>query len=159
MRKVTYGAACSLDGFIAGPGGAMDWLHWSDDVTRLMAETWSKTDAVLIGRKTWEVSAESGGGGEGAMAGVEGYVFSRTLTELPAGTGATLVRTERQSEAAFQLDRWREVFGSRLAVEVQLHHAGGHEAAKELWECYLEGPESGSDPAGWRTELNRPLTG
>jgi error-prone DNA polymerase len=32
-------------------------------------------------------------------------------------------------DAVYQLDRWREVFGSRLAVEVQLHHAGGHEAA------------------------------
>jgi effector-binding domain-containing protein len=28
-----------------------------------------------------------------------------------------------------------------------------------LWESYAEGPESGSDPAGWRTELNRPLVG
>jgi error-prone DNA polymerase len=32
-------------------------------------------------------------------------------------------------DAIYHLDRWREVFGSRLAVEVQLHHAGGHEAA------------------------------
>ena len=29
--------------------------------------------------------------------------------------------------------------------------------AKELWEVYAAGPESGSDPATWRTELNRPL--
>jgi effector-binding domain-containing protein len=27
-----------------------------------------------------------------------------------------------------------------------------------LWESYAAGPESGNDPAGWRTELNRPLT-
>ena len=33
----------------------------------------------------------------------------------------------------------------------------GHKAAPELWEIYAAGPESGSDPAGWRTELNRPL--
>jgi len=26
MRLVTYGAACSLDGFIARPDGAVDWL-------------------------------------------------------------------------------------------------------------------------------------
>ncbi|MEP6899208.1 MAG: GyrI-like domain-containing protein [Rhodanobacter sp.] len=31
-------------------------------------------------------------------------------------------------------------------------------AAPDLWECYVAGPASGSDPAGWRTELNRPLT-
>lgn len=33
----------------------------------------------------------------------------------------------------------------------------GLEPAKELWEVYAAGPESGSDPAGWRTELTRPL--
>ena len=27
----------------------------------------------------------------------------------------------------------------------------------ELWEIYAAGPESGSDPSAWRTELNRPL--
>jgi effector-binding domain-containing protein len=31
--------------------------------------------------------------------------------------------------------------------------------AGELWEIYAAGPESGADPAGWRTELNRPLAG
>jgi effector-binding domain-containing protein len=33
----------------------------------------------------------------------------------------------------------------------------GHAPAGDLWECYLVGPESGQDPANWRTELNRPL--
>lgn len=33
----------------------------------------------------------------------------------------------------------------------------GHTAAENLWEFYVAGPESGDDPAGWRTELNRPL--
>jgi effector-binding domain-containing protein len=27
----------------------------------------------------------------------------------------------------------------------------------DLWECYIEGPESSPDPSGWRTQLNRPL--
>jgi effector-binding domain-containing protein len=29
--------------------------------------------------------------------------------------------------------------------------------APDLWECYVVGPESGPDPAAWRTQLNRPL--
>lgn len=33
----------------------------------------------------------------------------------------------------------------------------GHRPAPNLWECYLQGPESGPDSATWRTELNRPL--
>lgn len=33
----------------------------------------------------------------------------------------------------------------------------GLTATGELWECYLTGPETGSDPTAWRTELNQPL--
>jgi effector-binding domain-containing protein len=36
--------------------------------------------------------------------------------------------------------------------------ASGHKPAADLWEVYVAGPESGSDPAEWRTELNWPLT-
>ena len=35
--------------------------------------------------------------------------------------------------------------------------AEGHPPAPDLWECYVAGPESSSDAAEWRTELNRPL--
>jgi hypothetical protein len=28
---------------------------------------------------------------------------------------------------------------------------------ESLWECYLVGPESSSDPAQWCTQLHRPL--
>ncbi|HEY1986203.1 MAG TPA: GyrI-like domain-containing protein [Terracidiphilus sp.] len=30
--------------------------------------------------------------------------------------------------------------------------------SEEIWERYLIGPESGSDPAKWRTELNREVS-
>ena len=29
----------------------------------------------------------------------------------------------------------------------------------DLWESYLQGPETDADPATWRTELNQPLLG
>jgi error-prone DNA polymerase len=51
------------------------------------------------------------------------------LTGPSSGELATLITTGRKVEAAYELDRWRDVFGHRLAVEVQLHHAGGNEAA------------------------------
>ena len=34
----------------------------------------------------------------------------------------------------------------------------GHTATPDLWECYLAGPESSSDPASWCTELTQPVT-
>src|SRR5687767_1210336 len=51
------------------------------------------------------------------------------LTGASTGELATLLATGRKVEADYELDRWRNVFGHRLAVEVQVHHAGGHKAA------------------------------
>jgi hypothetical protein len=47
MRKVTYGAACSLDGYLARTDDRVDWLHWSEDVDRITGEYWPGVDAVL----------------------------------------------------------------------------------------------------------------
>lgn len=83
MRTVTYGAACSLDGFITGGDGAIDWLHFSGDVQEITAAYWATIDTVLMGRKTWDVAIAMGGGpGGGEMAGITTYVFSRTLKAI-----------------------------------------------------------------------------
>lgn len=107
MRKVIYGGACSLDGFLAGPGGELDWLHFSKDAQAIMAETWKSMDAMLFGRKTWELAqgAQGGGGGKRGKSGKGGkaaagapkagpasYLFSRTLALAPGGM--TLVRDD-----------------------------------------------------------------
>ena len=88
MRTVTYGAACSLDGFIAGPDGSVDWLHYSKDVQKIMATYWKTVDTMLIGRKTWEVgqrmAAEQGVDAGGPVSGITTYLFSRTMRSAPA---------------------------------------------------------------------------
>lgn len=81
MRKVIYGGACSLDGFLTGPDGELDWLRFSKDVQKVMAETWAAADTILFGRKTWEEAVARGGGP--SMPGVKAYLFSRTLTTSP----------------------------------------------------------------------------
>lgn len=35
--------------------------------------------------------------------------------------------------------------------------ANGHSPAQDLYQCFVAGPESGPDPARWRTELIKPL--
>lgn len=74
-RRLRYQVAMSLDGFIAGPGGEADWIVMdpSMDFDALFAEF----DTLVMGRKTHEVMA--GQGGQGAIPGVEAFVFSRTL--------------------------------------------------------------------------------
>jgi dihydrofolate reductase len=96
MRTVTYGAACSLDGFIAAADGGIDWLHFSRDVQDIMATYWATVDTILMGRKTWDVSVAMGGGPVKSRKRAKGpatYVFSRTLTRDPA-PGVQLVSSD-----------------------------------------------------------------
>jgi dihydrofolate reductase len=92
-RKVIYGGACSLDGYIIGKDHAMDWLHMSKDVEDIMRKTWAATDTVLVGRKTWEFAKAMGGGGEVPDLKVKSYLFSRTLKSI-AETDIELVTTD-----------------------------------------------------------------
>jgi len=91
MRTVTYGAACTLDGFIAGKDGEIDWLHMSKDVSQIMREYWKSVDTILMGRKTWDVALKMGGGG--SSPGMRTYVFSRTLGSIDSD-GVELVRDD-----------------------------------------------------------------
>jgi error-prone DNA polymerase len=50
------------------------------------------------------------------------------LTGPASGELATLVRAGRRADALRHLAGWREVFGDRLAVEIQRHEAGASEA-------------------------------
>jgi dihydrofolate reductase len=77
VRKITYGGAASLDGYFARKNDEMDWLLWSDELRTVMSEYWGTIDTILMGRRTYEVSRQMGGGGKGAKMNT--YVFSRTL--------------------------------------------------------------------------------
>ncbi len=130
MRTVTYGAACSLDGFITGPDKALDWLHYSKDVSEVMAEYFKSIDTMLMGRKTW-VDAQAMAGGESqppdeAFAGIQTYVFSRTLERLP-DPRARLVR----DDAAEFVRSLKKQPGRGICV------MGGGELARSLFEADL----------------------
>ena len=51
------------------------------------------------------------------------------LTGPATGPIAAIVRAGDRANARRMLDEWRDVFGDRLAVEVQLHYTGGAEGA------------------------------
>jgi dihydrofolate reductase len=75
MRKVVYGGAMSLDGYIAGPNGEYDWIVMDPDID--FGEMTTRFDTFLIGRKTFEAMQRMGGGPP--MPGITNIVFSRTL--------------------------------------------------------------------------------
>ena len=78
MRRVRYGVAMSLDGYIAGPSGESDWIVHDPDVD--FNEIFRRFDTLLIGRRTFEAMLQMGRGG-GSMPGVKSFVISRTMKQ------------------------------------------------------------------------------
>ena len=45
----------SLDGFVAGPNGEMDWIKVDDEMFDIGSKMTEDSDAVIYGRKTYEM--------------------------------------------------------------------------------------------------------
>jgi dihydrofolate reductase len=58
MRRLRYGVAASLDGFIAGPHGEYDWIVHDPAID--FAAMFAEFDTLLMGRRTYEVATEKG---------------------------------------------------------------------------------------------------
>ena len=58
MRQLVYGVAASLDGFVAGPDGAVDWIFPDSGID--FAAIYSRHDTLLMGRRTYEVARARG---------------------------------------------------------------------------------------------------
>ncbi|MCP3426498.1 dihydrofolate reductase family protein [Rothia sp. AR01] len=54
MRTLVYGMNVSLDGFVAAPGGDLDWSAPSDELFRWWLEQEQAMDLLLYGRRLWE---------------------------------------------------------------------------------------------------------
>src|SRR2546429_6906446 len=77
IGKVVVNRSMSLDGFIAGPGDAMDWVFdfvAPDEFSEIAAAT----GAMLVGRRTWEV----GNAMEADEPGSTDYPFSGPMFVL-----------------------------------------------------------------------------
>jgi dihydrofolate reductase len=89
MRRVRYRVATSLDGYIAGPKGEIDWIV--EDPTIDWASLFAGFDTALLGRRTYELTKQPGA--PGWPAGWRIYLFSRTLTP-EQDPDVTLVRKD-----------------------------------------------------------------
>mgnify|MGYP002633797651 CR=1 FL=1 len=65
MRKLKLQIQLSIDGYIAGPNGEMDWMiwNWDDELKNFVTEITESTDTIVLGRKlaqgfipNWEIS-------------------------------------------------------------------------------------------------------
>jgi dihydrofolate reductase len=75
VRKVVLGLGISLDGYIARPNGAVDFLFMPKDYS--MAPFFATIDTAIMGRKTLDVALKMGGGSISGSSMVT-YVFSRS---------------------------------------------------------------------------------
>jgi dihydrofolate reductase len=121
MRNLTYYVACSLDGFIARPGGSLDFFLMEGDHIEDIVESFPETvpthsrealgvrggnrvfDTVLMGRRTYEVGVREGI--VSPYAHLRQYLFSSTMeaspsaeVELVRGDPPALVRRLKQEE-------------------------------------------------------------
>ncbi len=55
MRNVIFLIHMSLDGFVAGPNGEMDWIVYNEEMEQYTHELHSTTDAAIYGRVTFQM--------------------------------------------------------------------------------------------------------
>ena len=116
MRKLIVAEFITLDGVIQAPGAADEdteggfahggWTHpyWHDDIGMHFDQAMQAADALLLGRKTWQIH---GGAFEPMPAGdpfgdvmnaVQKYVVSTTLKSAQAWRNSTLISGNMVSE-------------------------------------------------------------
>ena len=124
MRKVVLGLGISLDGYIARPDGAVDFLFMPKDYS--MAPFFATIDTAIMGRKTLDDAIKMGGGGSFAGSSVAYYVFSHSQ---PPGERNNVVFVN-QSPAVF-IRKLRKRRGKNIWL------MGGGELAREFLKADL----------------------
>ena len=122
MRRVLYRVAASLDGFIAGPNGEIDWIV--PDTTVDFASFYASVDTVLIGRRTYELTLQPGA--PRWPAGWRIYVCSRTLDAVQHPRVAVVSANVDTTVAALRAEPGRDIwlfgggslFASLLAADL-----------------------------------------
>lgn len=121
MTLVRYRVAASLDGYIAGPHGEIDWIV--HDPTIDFAEVYAGVDTVLLGRRTYELTQQPGAPPWPSNWRV--YVFSRTLraeahsgvTIVSANVGEAIATIRDQAQGDIWLFGGGELFASLLRID------------------------------------------
>ncbi len=142
MGKLVVGTFLTLDGVMQGPGGPEEdteggfehggWSvpYWGDDLMgEVIMESMGKADAVLLGRKTYEIFAGHWPkvGDDDPMAAklnsVQKYVASRSLDSVD-WQNTTLIKGDVAEEVAKLKDEKAEIQvpGSQNLIQTLLEH-------------------------------------
>jgi dihydrofolate reductase len=127
MRKVIFLMHLSLDGMVAGPGGEIDWIAYTNELEQYAHALHASTDAVIYGRVTYQMM-ESYFPSLLANSGMENGEEDGDLTHarwLEQATKYVFSRTLKSSE-------WRNTvfLGDNLAEEIKRLK---EQPGKDLW--------------------------
>ncbi|HJS17260.1 MAG TPA: dihydrofolate reductase family protein [Anaerolineales bacterium] len=131
MRKLIVAEFISLDGVIQAPGSADEdteggfvhggWTHpyWYDDIGAHFFQAMSEADALLLGRKTWQIHGAAfdpmpvGDPFGDVMNGIQKYVVSTTLQSADAWRNSTIIR----SNVVDEVRKLREQAGKNILMD------------------------------------------
>jgi dihydrofolate reductase len=121
MSKLLYGAAMSLDGFIAGAGGDMQWLNQHSGPNPIVGELIATVGALLIGKRTFtgddpNRGTEKEGAFGGAWSGPQ-FVLTHHAPDEPE-PGVTYLGDLGSAVAAAKAaagDKYVSIFGADVA--------------------------------------------
>ena len=88
MKKIIHQMSVSVDGYVEGPGREIDWHIVDDAFNAFAVETLRATDALIMGRRNYELmagywpNAVDDGAVKELMNATPKLVFSRTLTRV-----------------------------------------------------------------------------
>lgn len=122
MRKLIYSMGVSLDGFIAGPDGEIDWAAPDDELHRFHNQQAREVGTELYGRRLYEAMLPWDTADERPSASEPGLEFARIWKETPKIVfSRSLQRVEGSArlatgDAAEELARLKEQPGKDLAV-------------------------------------------
>lgn len=77
MRKIVAGFAASVDGYIEGPNGEIDWIIIDEKID--FTEEMKRFDAFFFGRRSYEAAVDMF---SKPVKGITHYVFSTTLKNV-----------------------------------------------------------------------------
>ena len=106
MRRVRYRVAASLDGYIAGPKGEIDWIV--PDPTMDFTSVYASFDTALLGRHTYELTQQPGAPSWPAEWRI--YVFSRTLPATQPSRVTVVGANVETTVAALRADSGRDIW-------------------------------------------------
>ena len=97
MRRLRYLVAMSLDGYIAGPNGEVDWITTAPEID--FAAIFSQFDSILVGRWTFDVMVAAG---RPSVPGIKTFVFSKPLRPSDHPGVTVLADAQRETVSALK---------------------------------------------------------